>query len=116
VKVYIISDQQISENNIIQLVICQQDEHFLETSNSNIGKWDSEKLNKCNLCNYGSLHTGNLRSHLKIHSGEKSYKRNQCDYASVDAGNLKRHMKTHSQVKNRTNAANAIMPLFEQTN
>ena len=38
--------------------------------------------NKCNQCDYASSQAGNLRIHLKTHSGEKSNICNQCDYAS----------------------------------
>ena len=34
---------------------------------------------KCNKCDYISSHGGNLRVHLRTHSGEKSNKCNQCD-------------------------------------
>ena len=54
-----------------------------------------EKTNKCNLCDYASYEAGNLRTHLKTHSGEKSNKCNQCDYASSYASALKTHLKTH---------------------
>ena len=53
------------------------------------------KRNKCNLCDYASSHTSNLRAHLKMHSGEKSNKCNQCNFASSWAGDLKRHLKTN---------------------
>ena len=29
------------------------------------------KLNECNQCDFASSHTGNLRRHLKTHSGDK---------------------------------------------
>ena len=45
------------------------------------------KSNKCNQCDYASSHTGDLRRHLKTHSGEKSNECNQCDFASTLAGN-----------------------------
>ena len=59
----------------------------------------SEKLNKCNQCDYESSHTGHLRVHLLKHSGDKPNKCNQCDFASSLAGNLKTHLKIHSGEK-----------------
>ena len=38
--------------------------------------------NKCNQCEYASSLAGNLKTHLKTHTGEKSNKCNQCDFAS----------------------------------
>ena len=57
------------------------------------------KSNKCNLCDYASSQAGDLRKHLKMHSGEKSNKCNQCDFACVDPRSLSRHLKTHSGEK-----------------
>ena len=61
-----------------------------------------EKSNKCNQCAYASYHAGDLRKHLKTHSGEKSDKCNQCDFASSRADSLRRHLKTHSGEKPNT--------------
>ena len=54
------------------------------------------KSKKCNQCEYASSRAGDLRKHLKTHSGEKPNKCNQCDFASSRAGNLRRHLKMHS--------------------
>ena len=50
------------------------------------------KSNKRNQCDYASSQAGNLRTHLKKHSGEKSNKCNQCDYVSSKASHLRRHL------------------------
>ena len=58
----------------------------------------------CNQCYYASSQVGDLRGHLKTHSGEKSNKCNQCDNASLQAGNLNKHLKGTVE-KSQTNAA-----------
>ena len=54
-----------------------------------------DKSKKCNLCDNASSYTGDLRTHLKTHSGGKSNKCNQCDYASSQTYDFKTHLKTH---------------------
>ena len=45
------------------------------------------------------IHAGELRRHLKAHTGERSNKCNQCDFAFIQAGNLRPHLKAHSGQK-----------------
>ena len=52
--------------------------------------------NRCNQCDFASSQVGQLRIHLRTHSGEKPNKCTQCGYASSDASNLRRHLKKHS--------------------
>ena len=60
-----------------------------------------EKSNKCNQCNFASSYASVLKEHLKKHNGEKANKCNQCDYASFYASALRTHLKTHSGVRER---------------
>ena len=72
-------------------------------------------------CNYTSVWAGDLRRHLKSHSGEKPNKCNQCSYASVEAGNLRTHLKTHrGEISNKCKKCDFTSPwatnLVKQSN
>ena len=56
----------------------QETTHAMQSSKSTIGdkvqireNEQEEMLNKSNQCDFVSLYTGNLRKHLKTHTGEK---------------------------------------------
>ena len=72
-----------------------------------------EKSHKCNQCEYASLYAGDLRTHLKRHSGEKSNKCNQCDFASSYAHHLRGHLKMHSG-ESLKKCTDVTMPLLRQ--
>ena len=57
--------------------------------------------NKCNQCDFVSSRAGDLRRHLKTHSGEKPNKCNQCDYACSDPSGLRSHLKTQKHLKTK---------------
>ena len=80
----------------------QKDDSGLKEANIKILKKTTDKViksNKCNQCDYASSRAGDLRKHIKIHSGEKSNKCSQCDYASSWASGLRVHLKIHSGEK-----------------
>ena len=88
-----------AKHNIQPIKQMENYDFVLKEGNVKIPKKTTDnfiKSNKCNQCNFASSRAGNLRQHLKTHSGEKSNKCNQCDFASFQAGNLRQHLKTHS--------------------
>ena len=59
-------------------------------------KHSGEKSYKCNQCDYASSRKGDWKKHLEKHSGGKTKKCNQCDYTCTRAGTLMMHLKMHS--------------------
>lgn len=50
------------------------------------------KRHFCNVCNYSSNHTRNLRRHMVIHTGEKQFNCRLCGFRSAQKCVVKRHM------------------------
>ena len=55
-----------------------------------------EKSFKFNRCDFASLHSDDLRRHLKTNSGKKTFICSQCDFASVHLDDLRKHLKTQT--------------------
>ncbi|XP_030054618.1 zinc finger protein 420 isoform X2 [Microcaecilia unicolor] len=55
----------------------------------------SVKMYTCVECKYTTLHSGNYKQHLRIHTGEKPYKCDHCDLAFRTSGHRRRHVLIH---------------------
>ena len=59
----------------------------------------SEKLFSCSQCSFSCSRDGNLKDHIRIHSGEKPFKCNLCNYSSTRASHVKERKCTHTGEK-----------------
>ena len=51
---------------------------------------------QCYACDQSFLHSGTLKSHIRIHTVEKPYLCEVCDKSFLYSGTLTQHMNTHS--------------------
>ena len=58
-----------------------------------------EKPYKCDTCGAQFVQSGALKTHILIHTGEKPYKCDTCGAQFTKLGNLKTHDRIHTGVK-----------------
>lgn len=60
---------------------------------------EKEKPYNCGQCEYRAAKQGQLKSHMRTHTGEKPYECDVCDYKSSWKASINKHKKTHSKCK-----------------
>ncbi|XP_024229603.1 zinc finger protein 507 [Oncorhynchus tshawytscha] len=57
----------------------------------------SQKVYKCDVCDYTSSTYVGVRNHRRIHNSDKPYRCCSCDFATTNMNSLKSHMRRHPQ-------------------
>ncbi|XP_059507680.1 zinc finger protein 507 isoform X4 [Stegostoma tigrinum] len=57
----------------------------------------TQKLYKCDVCDYTSSTYVGVRNHRRIHNSDRPYRCSSCDFATTNLNSLKCHMKRHPQ-------------------
>ncbi|MGH0127417.1 UNVERIFIED_CONTAM: hypothetical protein FKN15_065225 [Acipenser sinensis] len=57
----------------------------------------TQKVYKCDVCDYTSLTYIGVRNHRRIHNSDKPYRCSSCDFATTNMNSLKSHMRRHPQ-------------------
>ncbi|XP_028665509.2 zinc finger protein 507 [Erpetoichthys calabaricus] len=57
----------------------------------------TQKVYKCDICDYTSSTYVGVRNHRRIHSSDKPYRCSSCDFATTNMNSLKSHMRRHPQ-------------------
>ena len=65
----------------------------------------SEKIFKCDQCDYKTKRSDHFITHERTHSGEKPFKCEHCDYACAQSGALNKHKK-YTVARNLLNVIN----------
>ncbi|XP_053408890.1 zinc finger and SCAN domain-containing protein 2-like isoform X7 [Mercenaria mercenaria] len=60
---------------------------------------EGERIYKCNYCQHVMKQSGNMRAHVRIHTGDKPFSCSICDKQFNNSSNLQKHQITHSDLK-----------------
>ncbi|XP_014359735.2 uncharacterized protein LOC106711843 [Papilio machaon] len=100
------NSNQFSKHNLIhkrdsspaQCHICQKEFSNERKLRAHINTvHDKLRPFKCSHCDYTAARKGELKLHLRSHTGDKPYSCNQCNYRSADHNAMRRHKRMHTK-------------------
>ncbi|XP_075723481.1 uncharacterized protein LOC142765761 isoform X2 [Rhipicephalus microplus] len=54
------------------------------------------RRHSCNVCDYKTARSSNLKRHCRVHTGERSFKCHLCPQGFSHNSTLKKHLRTHT--------------------
>ncbi|XP_010191744.1 PREDICTED: zinc finger protein 26-like [Mesitornis unicolor] len=103
-----------SQPRFYQCAECEYTTYILGNLKLHVRTHTGEKPYSCSVCQKRFPHSGNLKSHLRIHTGEKPFKCSRCAVAFRTSSHLKRHFVTHLKLRcRRMRAGSGFIQRFD---